>query len=116
VVPTGPVMWASYRDTRGDARQMAMAMMSMPMAIFMAGQMSPELAEALNNPKVQTALNMIGKLAPVVAQMDFEESMSTVCSFKQDHWHSESVTTFAAPASADTTDRRDQVERDLDGL
>ncbi len=88
VLPSGPVSSASFTDTSTWGQQAAMMLGMMPMGAAMIPP-SPEADQ------IRTLLMIIGKLAPVAAEVDFIRSASSVTTFKGDHWRVQTVTTYS---------------------
>lgn len=88
LAPKGAVTGASFTDTTNWGPQLAMGLgMGMPMAAMMIPQ-TEETAP------VRSVFSMMGKLAPALAQINFELSTSTVSTFQNDRWLSETVNNY----------------------
>lgn len=92
-----PVSSVSFSDLSHLQQELA--------GVFQAvGVFGGVLSQAIRDPKgakvVQSAMAIIHRLAPVVAQIDFYSSKATYCTFDGRGWQVESVSTYKGPATA----------------
>ncbi|NOX59661.1 MAG: hypothetical protein GXP29_12515 [Planctomycetes bacterium] len=87
LIPSGPVMAASFTDLSNVGQELSSAFFG---AGFTAGMLpdKPEVAP------VKAMLNSLVRLGPVMNQIDFLSSSSSVSTFKDNTWHSKTVTTY----------------------
>ncbi|MBC8451247.1 MAG: hypothetical protein H8D72_00910 [Planctomycetes bacterium] len=94
VRPKGAIDAASFTNYEGKAESIA----DMINGLTMAGGMITAMIE---DPQGQAVagemLSMLGKLAPVIREIDFYRSSSSVSSFDGKAWHVRSVMNYAGP-------------------
>ncbi len=100
IVPDGSFAGLTYTDQRGQGEKMAAGVQSASMAGMMAGAFIP-------NPEIQQLITpvakILGKLVPVLREIDFYKSTSTYTTFDGRAWYTRSVTHYTDPVE---TDRR----------
>lgn len=90
VVPKGPICSASFTDLSNLGQELATVLASLGMAgIFMPP--TPEVEP------VRKVFNLLMKLGPVVQKLDFFSSESSVTTFKDLAWRTESVIAYKQP-------------------
>lgn len=93
----GPVSMANFSDYSGIAPGIADGLMG----LTMMGSMVTGMIEDPQGQKVaKTALRMLGELAPVIREIDFFRSGSSVANFDGSAWYIHSVTNYAGPKKA----------------
>ncbi|UCG33433.1 MAG: hypothetical protein JSU68_02135 [Phycisphaerales bacterium] len=93
LMPSGPVTGISFADKSQMGQQLAQAMGMLGMFGGMIPMPEEEAAQI-----VRTIFNMLQKLAPVVAQINFYRSKASVCTFDGKIYRSETVTNYKKPA------------------
>jgi len=101
IVPEGPINSASFTDTRNAGQEMAMAFGMIPMAMMMM----PQSAETK---PLRATLGIMSKLAPVVAELNFERSRSSITRLEGDRWVSKHVVNYK-----EYTPRKEKIVPDL---
>ena len=118
IMPEGPINSASFADTSNAGQEMAMAFGLAPMGLMMI-QPSPETM------KLRSVLGMMGKLAPVLAEKNFERSRSSVCRLDGDRWVSQRIVNYKeytprketqVPDLAKQREDKKKVKSSLEGL
>lgn len=94
IIPEGPVQSASFNDYSGIAEEVSGMLI---MASSMGGMFTSSIPNAKERQMANKLIGMVGRLAPVIAEIDFFESGSTIASFDGKAWTTHSVTNYAAP-------------------
>jgi len=95
LVPKGAAQAVSFTDQRGTAKQIAMALSSIPM---FGGMMAAQIPDPEAQKVVAQLLRIVGKLGPIVAKIDFYDSTASLGSFDGKAWRTHSVTHYVPPA------------------
>lgn len=94
IVPSGPFSSVTLTDRRGMGDELSTLMGALSMGIGVAGVSVP-------NPQLRPLLakiaGILGKLAPVVRQIDFYKSTAAQTTFDGKVWHSRTVTHYFSP-------------------
>lgn len=98
LIPDGPVQAASFSDYSGIAEEFSGALM---MFSSMGGMMTANIPNAEDRRMANRLISMVGRLAPVIAEIDFYDSGSVIASFDGKGWMTHSVTNYKAPRKAD---------------
>ncbi|MCZ6653314.1 MAG: hypothetical protein O7D91_09855, partial [Planctomycetota bacterium] len=118
IVPKGPINSASFADTSNAAQEWAMAFGMAPMGLMMIPP-SPETKP------IRSMLGMMGKLAPVLAEKNFERSRSSICRLEGDRWVSRRIVNYKeytprkvreVPDLAKQREEEKKVKSSLEGL
>ncbi|MCH8964419.1 MAG: hypothetical protein IIB58_05625 [Planctomycetes bacterium] len=118
IMPKGPINSASFADTSNAGQEWAMAFGLAPMGLIMI-QPSPETMQ------LRSVLGMMGKLAPVLAEKNFERSRSSVCRLEGDRWVSQRIVNYKeytprketqVPDLAKQREDKKKVKSSLEGL
>ena len=90
VVPTGPVVCASFHDlsTMGQELSTIMGMMAIP---------AFSIPDEPGARTVKAVFNAMARLSPAFAQLDFFRSSSSVSTFDGQAWTSKTITTYQPP-------------------
>jgi tetratricopeptide (TPR) repeat protein len=95
LVPDGPVQSIRFTDHSGDAQE-AVAILS---AVTMGGGMvASQIPDPDEREIVSQLLRMVGKLAPVIAKIDFYDSSASYTRFDGQAWTTHGVTHYVPPA------------------
>lgn len=112
LAPEGPVQSISFNDQSNMAAEMQEGIMGISMALgFMqmgAGQMPPEAQKLLN-----AGAQMLSKLSPVVAKLNFFESKADYTTFKDNVWTTHSVQNYKSPAQVKRLNSGDSPDESL---
>ncbi len=106
LIPTGPVLAASFADTSNFGQEMAGVV---GMVGFMGGMVTAGIPE--DNPEakkvkkaIQSGMSIVMKLGPVLQKIDFYSSESSLTTYDGKLTvHTESVVTYKDPAAAPAT-------------
>ena len=118
IIPKGPIHAASYADTSNAGQEWAMMFGMAPMGLMMI-QPSPETTQ------LRSVLGMMGKLAPVLAELNFERSRSSICRLEGDRWVSRRIVNYQeytprkvreVPDLAKQREEKKKVKSSLEGL
>ena len=117
IAPRGALSSASFSDTSKMGQELAMAIgMGLPMMGMMAAQQDPQMARVFT---------MLGKLAPVVAELNFERSRSSISRLEGDRWVSQIVVNYkeytprkekTVPDLAKQREQEKKVKSSVEGL
>ncbi len=105
-----PPMWVSFSDLSTMGQDMSMALGFLPMA-------SAFMPPTPETQPVRAVFNILGKLAPALAQIDFLVSEAVVSSWTGQGWESTTKMTYSAYTPKESPTGSDKAsESDLDGL
>ncbi|MFH0944559.1 MAG: DUF3352 domain-containing protein, partial [Planctomycetota bacterium] len=90
-IPEAPAGTVTFQDHRRDAEEMAGALSGLSMVAGMAGMAIPEQEV---RETVMKLFDIVSRLAPVVAAIDFYESSASHTTFDGQRWRSLSVTHY----------------------
>ncbi|MCH8881148.1 MAG: hypothetical protein IID34_14860 [Planctomycetes bacterium] len=118
LVPKGPVNSASFADTSNAGQELAMMFGMAPMGLIMIPH-SPEAKP------IRSMLGIMSKLAPVLAEKNFERSRSSICRLEGDRWVSQRIVNYKeytprkkteVPDLAKQREEKKKVKSSLEGL
>ena len=118
LVPKGPVNSASFADTSNAGQELAMMFGMAPMGLMMIPP-SPEAKP------IRSMLGIMSKLAPVLAEKNFERSRSSICRLEGDRWVSQRIVNYKeytprkkteVPDLAKQREEKKKVKSSLEGL
>lgn len=93
----GAVSMANFTDYSGMASGIADGIMGVTM---MGGMVTAMIEDPQGQKVAQTALRMLGDLAPVIREIDFFRSGSSVANFDGTAWNIHAVTNYEGPKKA----------------
>ena len=104
VVPTGPVISTHYTDNSKDGETAAEILRGLAMGGGMVAAMIPDPDQRVMFVKV---LQLVGDLAPVMEEFDFQLSSSAAITFDGESWRQHGVINYAPLTTAEATTEKE---------
>ena len=98
ILPEGPVHAVSFNNYAGMTDGLATGLMFMT---SMGGMFTSNIPNDDEREIANKLIGMLGRLVPVLAEIDFFESGSMVSSFDGQAWHTHSVTNYRKPRKSE---------------